>query len=176
MLPLSGPSWVEAVLVTAAVLGAFGVIWRKGFRPAYRGIRRLHHAIHCITESAPVLQEIAKDFKPRNGNGSLGDVIDEIKATQIEEATARKVAADRLAAKVAAAAVEIQVGHDTLVETVNGLAVVVTKHVEDDTAAFARIEAHQAALVQADTAAHEAAVGILHEKAGVTTGVNVSPT
>lgn len=60
--------------VWAAILLATGVIWAKGVRPVLKVIRLLVHTADRLEASVPVLEEIAKEFKPNSGK-TLADVV-----------------------------------------------------------------------------------------------------
>ena len=104
------PEWSQWLAAVSASLIAFGVIWRKGLRPAARLIREFVHAADNVAQHGPTLLEIAAEFRPNSG-GSLRDVIDRIEA-----------AATTLGGKVDVLAVSVQT------------------HIDDDRAAFERIE------------------------------------
>lgn len=83
-------AWVDAVVVTALVVGSLWTIWRKAIRPSIRAVNRLADTITvanqllddapvlaAIAEVAPALQDIAAEFRPNHG-GSLRDVVDSI--------------------------------------------------------------------------------------------------
>ena len=104
------PEWSQWLAAVSASLIAFGVIWRKGLRPAARLIREFVHAADNVAQHGPTLLEIAAEFRPNSG-GSLRDVIDRIEA-----------AATDMQGQVVALTANVQM------------------HIDDDRAAFERIE------------------------------------
>lgn len=62
------PTWAAVIIASAAVITALGVIWSKFLRPAIFFVAKAE-------ELAPVLADIAEDFK-NNGGSSLKDKLD----------------------------------------------------------------------------------------------------
>jgi hypothetical protein len=100
------PAWLQWVIGAATLVTATSVLWSKLFRPLAR-------LIVMVEESAPVLKEIAAQFRTDSGS-SLRDTIDRI-----------ELAAD----KAAAAALVLE----RKVETVRKLAIGDREHASERT-------------------------------------------
>lgn len=87
--------WIDHFYVQlaalATVLVAFGIVFRKGIVPLWRGLVALVHAVEtldaiagytaALPDALPVLMDIAEEFKP-NGGSSLVDRIDRLETGQ----------------------------------------------------------------------------------------------
>lgn len=67
---------VSVVLVVAALLAAWQVIWKRGLVPTAHFAK----SVNRIAEATPTLVQIAEDFQ-QNGGSSLRDAIDRIEST-----------------------------------------------------------------------------------------------
>jgi hypothetical protein len=70
---MTGRSWADWIILTAAVLTAALVIWQKGIRPVVRTIAE-------VAQAVPILADIAQEFRPNSGH-SLRDVIDDMRSS-----------------------------------------------------------------------------------------------
>lgn len=75
-----GPQLLDDPVVSipaaiAALLIAYGVIWRKGLVPIYH----FFQDVKRIAVATPILVEIAEEFRPNGGN-SLRDVVERIES------------------------------------------------------------------------------------------------
>lgn len=77
------PGWLQAILVTGAIVTALGVIWRQAITPIIIGTKELAASIHAISqliENEPILTDIVEAFRP-NGGTSLPQTIARIDQT-----------------------------------------------------------------------------------------------
>lgn len=150
MLPnLTGTPWVDVVLVSAALLGALGVIWKKGIKPVSRWVRSSWRNVKHAIEIGSNLVEIAHEFQP-NGGGSLRDAIDRVETQGQEVKTAldehlfhsatrdaevASIAADQAAhaAVDAESFAEVKGAVSTVQGAVDTLTDIVTRRLEDRT-------------------------------------------
>lgn len=70
---MTGRSWADWIILTAALVTALGVIWRKGIRPFFRTVNE-------VAQAVPILADIASEFRPNSGT-SLRDVIDDMRTS-----------------------------------------------------------------------------------------------
>ena len=107
--------WVDILIVSAAVVTACGVIWRKFLRP-------LLHALNVASEALPVMLAIAAEFSPNHGS-SLRDVVNRIESkADLAIKMAEAAAVNAAAAKVVGESVVENVGSlTTAIETLNDL-------------------------------------------------------
>lgn len=70
-----GPTWLQGIAYTAVIITAVGVIVRKALLPLFRMLRT---ASELVETTAPILLEIAKEFR---NESSLPIVINELKTT-----------------------------------------------------------------------------------------------
>lgn len=164
---MSTLNWALIIVGIPTALVALGIVGRT--------LYRFLHASVTLAEAMPTLLTIANvDFAPKkDGTGSLREVVDgirsdlnahtatedrtgvEIKATLDEHthAIARIETSTGVTAGMAEATAKELAEHREIMQT----------HIEDDRAAFARIEERQQVQVKADAVAHEAAAQVLHE-------------
>lgn len=74
------PTWIVAVIGTAAFITAFGVIWTKVVKPFSRGVTQADLILPLI----PVLADIASQFR-NNGGSTLRDVVDRLEAAAVRQ-------------------------------------------------------------------------------------------